>query len=393
MGTQEKVHVNVGTIGHVDHGKTTLTAALTQVMAALHGGAARRFDEIDSAPEEKARGITINTAHVEYESETRHYAHIDCPGHADYIKNMITGASQMDGAILLVDGSQGPQKQTIEHILLARQVNVARMVVFINKVDVADPELLELVELEVGEQLAAQGYSDVPMIRGSALLALRAAEAGDLSSPDVGCIQQLVAALDRTIPDPVRDFGAPFLMPIENVYTIGGIGTVVTGKVERGVLKAGSSVEIVGLLDEGAPRQVVVTSVEAFRRPQSEARAGQNVGLRLRGVKREEVVRGQIAAAPGSIEPHGAGMAELFVLTAAEGGRHTPFGTGYTAQFFFGTTDVTGTIDAGEALVSPGDRATVRFRLHKPVGLQPGMRFAIREGGKTIGAGVVTAIE
>jgi len=392
MGITEKIHVNVGTIGHVDHGKTTLTAALTQIMAARFGGKAKRFDEIDSAPEEKARGITINTAHVEYESESRHYAHIDCPGHADYVKNMITGASQMDGAILLVDGSQGPQKQTIEHILLARQVNVAHMVVFVNKVDVADPELLDLVELEVAEQLANQGYTGVTFVRGSALQALQAAEARRFDDPATACIRELVAALDRAIPDPVRDLGSPFLMPIENVYTISGIGTVVTGRVDRGTLKAGESIEIVGLNDGGEPRKVVVTSIEAFKRPLVQARAGENVGLRLRGVRHDEVQRGQIVAAPSSIASHDSGDAQLFVLTAAEGGRHTAFGTGYTAQFFFGTTDVTGTIDVGEALVEPGDRATVRFRLHKPVGMQPGMRFAVREGGKTIGAGVVTAI-
>jgi elongation factor Tu len=394
MGIQEKIHVNVGTIGHVDHGKTTLTAAITQVMAALYGGKVMRFDQIDSAPEEKARGITINTAHVEYESERRHYAHIDCPGHADYIKNMITGASQMDGAILLVDGAQGPQKQTIEHILLARQVNVEHMVVFVNKVDVADPELLDLVELEVTEQLASQGYVGVPFIRGSALRALEAIEAGRKDDPAIGCIRELVDALDRAIPDPERDYAAPFMMPVEDVFTIGGRGTVVTGRVERGVLTPMETIEIVGLTgeDEGA-RRVVVTSIEAFHRVQPTARAGQNVGLLLRGVKREEVERGQIVAAPGSITPHTVGTAEMFVLTAAEGGRHKPFATGYSPQFFFGTTDVTGMIDVGEEVVNPGDRATIRFRLQKPVGIEKGMRFAVREGGKTVGAGIVTAIE
>ena len=394
MGIETKTHVNVGTIGHVDHGKTTLTAAITAVMAALHGGQAVRFDQIDSAPEEKARGITINTAHVEYESEQRHYAHIDCPGHADYIKNMITGASQMDGAILLVDGSQGPQKQTIEHILLARQVNVEHMVVFVNKVDVADPELLDLVELEVSEQLASQGYTGVPFIRGSALLALQAIEAGQKDDPAIDCIRELVAVLDRAIPDPERDYEAPFMMPVEDVFTIGGRGTVVTGRVERGVLAPGDTIEIVGLTDAGDEvRKVVVTSIEAFHRVQSEARAGQNVGLLLRGVKREEVERGQIVAAPKSIRPHTLGTAEMFVLTAAEGGRHKPFATGYSPQFFFGTTDVTGMIDVGEDSVNPGDRATIRFRLQKPVGIEKGMRFAVREGGKTVGAGIVTSIE
>jgi len=394
MGIQDKTHVNVGTIGHVDHGKTTLTAAITAVMAAMHGGQAVRFDQIDSAPEEKARGITINTAHVEYESERRHYAHIDCPGHADYIKNMITGASQMDGAILLVDGSQGPQKQTIEHILLARQVNVEHMVVFVNKVDVADPELLDLVELEVSEQLASQGYTGVPFIRGSALQALEAIEAGRKDDPAIACIRELVAALDRAIPDPERDYAAPFMMPVEDVFTISGRGTVVTGRVERGVLAPGETIEIVGLTDAGDEvRKVVVTSIEAFHRSQPQARAGQNVGLLLRGVKREEVERGQIVAAPKSITPHTLGTAEMFVLTAAEGGRHKPFATGYSPQFFFGTTDVTGMIDVGEDSVNPGDRATIRFRLQKPVGIEKGMRFAVREGGKTVGAGIVTSIE
>ncbi|QRN94575.1 elongation factor Tu [Archangium violaceum] len=389
MGTQ-KTHVNVGTIGHVDHGKTTLTAALTQVMAALHGGKGLGYDQIDSAPEEKARGITINITHVEYESATRHYAHIDCPGHADYVKNMITGASQMDGAILLVDGSQGPQPQTREHILLAHQVGVAHMVVFINKVDVADPELVTLVELETQELLAAHGYTDVPMVKGSALKALEAVTAGRVEDEATRCIRELVDALDRHIPDPVRDYTSPFLMPIEDVFTISGRGTVVTGRIQRGVLTAGAQVELVGL---GGPREVVVTSIESFHRQCPEARAGENVGLLLRGLKREEVARGQVLCAPGSILPHAAGEAELYVLSAHEGGRHTPFGTGYTPQFFFGSTDVTGTVEVvGEGLVQPGDRARVGFRLLRPIGVEPGMRFAIREGGKTIGAGVVTAV-
>jgi elongation factor Tu len=390
MGT--KTHVNVGTIGHVDHGKTTLTAALTQVMAALHGGKGLGFDQIDSAPEEKARGITINITHVEYESATRHYAHIDCPGHADYVKNMITGASQMDGAILLVDGSQGPQPQTREHILLARQVGVERMVVFINKVDVADPELLGLVELETLELMAAHGYADVPVVKGSALRALEAVTAGRVEHEATRCIRELVEALDRHIPDPVRDYTSPFLMPIEDVFTISGRGTVVTGRIQRGVLTAGAAVELVGL---GGPetREVVVTSIESFHRQCPEARAGENVGLLLRGLKREEVARGQVLCAPGSIHPHAAGEAELYVLSAGEGGRHTAFGTGYTPQFFFGSTDVTGTIEVkGEGLVEPGGRAQVGFRLLHPIGVEPGMRFAIREGGKTIGAGVVTAV-
>ena len=392
MGT--KVHVNVGTIGHVDHGKTTLTSAITQVMAALYGGRARKFDDIDSSPEEKARGITIVATHVEYESARRHYAHVDCPGHADYVKNMITGASQMDGAILLVDGSQGPQKQTVEHILLARQVGVKHVVVFVNKVDVADSELLDLVELEVTEQLASQGYTNVPFVRGSALRALQAVEGGDVTSEATACIRTLVDTLDTTIPDPKRDLDAPFLMPVESVVTVAGRGTVVTGRVERGTLRPGTTVEIVGLLGEDErPRQVVVTSMQAFHKDIPEARAGESVGLLLRGVARDEVERGQVLCAAGSITPHRRGQAEVFVLTAKEGGRNKPFGTGYQPQFFFGTTDVNGAIDVGEALVNPGDHATVRFALSKAVGLETGMRFAIREGGKTVGAGIVTGIE
>ncbi len=389
-----KTHVNVGTIGHVDHGKTTLTAAITKVCAARYGGSGLNFDQIDKAPEEKARGITINTAHVEYESGVRHYAHIDCPGHADYIKNMITGAAQMDGAILLVDGSQGPEKQTIEHILLARQVGVEHIVVFVNKVDMADPELLELVEMEVTEQLEGQGYHDVTFVFGSALLALRAAERGEVDGGDVACIDALISALDTAIPDPIRDLDAPFMMPIEDVHTIEGIGTVVTGRVERGVLMPGQTVELVGLVDADLkPRPVVVTSIQAFRKALPEACAGQNVGLRLRGVRRGEVARGQVLSAPGAIKPHAAGEAEIFVLTREEGGRHRPFSTGYRPQFYFGTTDVTGRIVvADDALVHPGDRATVRFDLQKPVGVEPGMRFAIREGGRTVGAGIVTAL-
>jgi elongation factor Tu len=390
MGTDEKIHVNVGTIGHVDHGKTTLTAAITQVMAARHGGSGQRFDQIDRAPEEKRRGITISTSHVSYCSSVRHYAHIDCPGHADYIKNMITGASQMDGAILLVDGSQGPQKQTVEHILLARQVGVQHMVVFVNKVDIADEELLELVEMEVREQLEAHGYSeDTPVIYGSALQALRSTESGTLDPDAVACIESLVASLDAHIPDPVRDYDAPFLMPIEDVHTIVGRGTVVTGRVERGTLSPGQTVEIVGM--DSDERAVIVTSMEAFRQPLPSARAGQNVGLLLRGVRRGEVRRGQVLSAPGAVTPRTEGQAEIFVLTAAEGGRKKPFGTGYRPQFFFGTADVTGAIEVGEeGQVCPGDRATVRFSLQKPVGIEAGMRFAIREGGRTIGAGIVT---
>ena len=390
----DKVHVNVGTIGHVDHGKTTLTSAISQTMAATYGGKSKKFDEIDSAPEEKARGITINTAHVEYESATRHYAHIDCPGHADYIKNMITGASQMDGAILLVDGSQGPQKQTVEHILLARQVNVKHIVVFINKVDVADPELLDLVEMEVAEQLESQGYKNAPFILGSALKALQAVEAGNAQDAACDCIRALVEALDTNIPDPTRDYASPFMMPIEGVVTITGRGTVVTGRVERGTLKVGDTVELVGLMDEDdKPRVITVTGTQMFHKNIPSAMAGMNVGLLLRGVKADEVERGQLLVAPGSITPHRKAEAEVFVLSAKEGGRHKPFGTGYSPQFFFGTTDVTGTIDVGEnGSVNPGDRATIKFTLQKAVGVEKGMRFAIREGGKTVGAGIVTSI-
>jgi elongation factor Tu len=391
-----KVHVNVGTIGHVDHGKTTLTAALTKVMAAKHGGRGLGFDEIDRAPEERTRGITINLAHVEYESTTRHYAHIDCPGHADYVKNMITGASQMDGAILLVDGSQGAQHQTREHILLARQVGVEHIVVFVNKIDVADPELVDLVVLETQELLAAQGYKDAPIVRGSALKALLAIEDGKVGDPACECIVQLVDALDWFIPDPERDFESPFLMPIEDVLTIPGRGTVVTGRVQRGVITIGVTVEIVGLSDrcEGGdkPRKVVVTGIQSFHRDRSEARAGDNVGLLLRGVGRDEVVRGQVVTMPGVVKQFAAGVAELYVLGANEGGRHTPFGSGYTPQFFFGATDVTGALEVDGGIIHPGDRARVRFTLIRPIGIEPGMRFALREGGRTIGAGLVTGV-
>ena len=394
MGITNKTHVNVGTIGHVDHGKTTLTAAITKLQAHRVGGTGMSFADIDRAPEERAKGITINTAHVEYETELRHYAHIDCPGHADYIKNMITGASQMDGAILLVDGSQGPQKQTIEHILLARQVDVRHMVVFVNKVDVADPELLELVRMEVEEQLESQGYGDVPFVFGSALRSLEAVEDGAFDSPALRCIVELLEALDTSIPDPERDFDAPFMMPIEGVVSITGRGTVVTGRVERGVVSKGDFVELIGLCDEDAkPRRIPVIDAQAFRKHVPQARAGMNVGLLLRGVRRHEVQRGQVLVAPGSITPHSRATAEIFVLSGAEGGRHKPFGTGYKPQFFFGTTDVTGTIDVGEAgVIHPGDRARIDFVLDKPVGVEAGMRFAIREGGRTVGAGMVTKL-
>jgi elongation factor Tu len=390
-----KVHVNVGTIGHVDHGKTTLTSAITQVQAALLGGKGLSFDEIDRAPEEKARGITINTTHVEYESMLRHYAHIDCPGHADYVKNMITGASQMDGAILLVDATKGAAKQTIEHILLARQVGVRHMIVFVNKLDALAlderDDMMALIQMETETLLETQGYTGTPFVFGSALKALEAVTRGDLDDPAVQAIADLVSALDTSIPDPVRDFDSPFLMPIEGVHTIEGRGTVVSGRVERGVLKVGDKVEIVGLDTEG--RELVVTGTQAFRRDVPEVRAGMNVGLLLRGLKRDGVERGQVLSAPGAIKAHTSGKAQIFVLTKEEGGRHTPFAGGYQPQFFFGVTDVTGIIHlADDGIVSPGDQAEVSFDLKKPVGIEKGMRFAIREGGKTVGAGLVTEV-
>ncbi len=386
-----KHHINVGTIGHVDHGKTTLTAAITQVMAGLFGGRAHTLGEIDSAPEEKARGITINVAHVEYESATRHYAHVDCPGHADFVKNMIVGASQMDGAILLVDGSQGMGPQTREHVLLARQVGVEHLVVFVNKVDIADPELVELSILEVAELLETHGFREVPFVRGSALRALEAAGRGDFSGEATSSIRELIATLDRVIPEPSRDLISPFFMPVEGVVTVDGRGTVVTGRVERGVLAKGARVEITGQRER---REVVVTGIQSFHKDRAEARAGDNVGLLLRGVARDEIVRGHALAAPGSIQPHATGGAELYVLSEKEGGRRTPFGVGYKPQFFFGATDVTGVIgDAGPlGRVQPGERAMVRFSLDKPVALERGVRFALREGGLTVGAGIVTSV-
>jgi len=392
-----KQHVNVGTIGHVDHGKTTLTAAITAYQAARVGGKAVAFDQIDKAPEEKERGITINTAHVEYESATRHYAHIDCPGHADYIKNMITGAAQMDGAILLVDGSQGPQQQTREHILLAGQVGVKYMVVFLNKIDMSDAELHELVELEVREMLEQQGFSaDTPFVKGSALKALQACEDKRFDDPWLKGIEAIIEALDTHIPVPDRDMDAPFLMPVEDVVTISGRGTVCTGRVSRGRLRIGDKVEIVGLKDEeNKAREVVVTGTQMFRKDVESADAGMNVGILLRGVKRDEVQRGQILAAPHSIKPHSKGTAEFFALATKEGGRGKPFVVGYRPQFFFGTTDVTGTITgiAGADMVMPGAHVQMDFELLKPVGVEPGMRFAIREGSKTVGAGYVTSVE
>ena len=384
-----KEHINVGTIGHVDHGKTTLTAAITKVMAAIYGGQAKRLEEIDNAPEERARGITINIAHVRYESATRQYAHVDCPGHADFVKNMITGASQMDGAILLVDGSQGVGLQTREHLLLAKQVGVGHLVVFVNKTDIADPEFVELVVLEIEELLAAHGYHDVPIVRGSALAALRT---DDPTGPDAAPIRDLIAELDRSIPVPPRDFAAPFFMPVEDVFTIDGRGTVVTGRVTRGVLVKGDAVEIMGRADAAA--KVVVTGIQSFHRDQPDARAGQNVGLLLRGVDRDTIQRGQALVAPGTVQARSEGAAELFILTAKEGGRHTPFGAGYKPQFYFGATDVTGTIGSVHeaAVIEPGGHACVDFMLERPIPLEVGMRFAIREGGKTVGAGAVLRV-
>jgi elongation factor Tu len=396
--TTKKEHINVGTIGHVDHGKTTLTAALTHVQAARVGGKAKTYDEIAKASEAQGRRdpskvLTIATAHVEYESATRHFAHIDCPGHADYVKNMITGAAQMDAAILLVDASQSVQQQTREHILLARQVGIDHIVAFLNKCDIADHELVEIVQLETVEMLESQGYKDMPLVFGSARGALEEIFAGK-TGQWTKAVQSLVDLLDK-VPLPKRDVDAPFLMPIEDVKIFPGRGTVATGRVSRGTLKVGDVVELVGLVDENEkPREIVVTGTQAFHKDIDAARAGDNVGLLLRGVKHDEIERGQILAKPGSIKPHAKGTAEFYCLSTKEGGRTTPFTKGYTPQFFFGTTDVTGMV-AGlkdAEIVTPGDRATIDFELQKPVGVEPGMRFAVREGGKTVGAGVVTAV-
>jgi elongation factor Tu len=381
----------VGTIGHVDHGKTTLTAAITEVQAAKGLADFVAFDQIDKAPEERERGITIATAHVEYQTEARHYAHVDCPGHADYVKNMITGAAQMDGAILVVSAADGPMPQTREHILLARQVNVPYVVVFLNKVDmVDDEELLDLVELEVRELLSEYDYpgDDVPMIRGSALKALDDGQAG---SEATKCIDELLEALDTYIPVPEREVDKPFLMPVEDVFTITGRGTVVTGRVERGVVKTGEEVEMVGL---GANKKTVVTGVEMFRKILDEGQAGDNVGLLLRGVAKEEVERGMVVAKPGSITPHTKFKAEVYVLTKDEGGRHTPFFNGYRPQFYFRTTDVTGSaqLPEGVEMVMPGDNVNMDVELIGPIAMDKELRFAIREGGRTVGAGVVTDI-
>jgi elongation factor Tu len=388
-----KPHVNIGTIGHVDHGKTTLTSAITKVLALKKLASYMAFDQIDKAPEEKERGLTIAIAHVEYETEKRHYAHIDCPGHADYIKNMITGAAQMDGTILVVSAADGPMPQTREHVLLAKQVRVPSIVVFLNKVDmVDDPELLDLVELEVRELLSGYDFpgDDIPVIRGSALKALES-DAKDPAAKEYECIWNLMKAVDEFIPEPVRDIDKDFLMPIEDVFTISGRGTVVTGRVERGMVKVGEEIEIVGITPTA---KTVVTGVEMFRKVLDEGRAGDNIGVLLRGVKREEVERGQVLAKPGSITPHLKFKSEVYILTKEEGGRHTPFFNGYRPQFYFRTTDVTGVValPGGVEMVMPGDNVTFQVELITPIALEKELRFAIREGGRTVGAGVVTEI-
>ena len=397
---RSKPHVNVGTIGHVDHGKTTLTAAITMVMAAKGQAAKMKYDEIDKAPEEKARGITINTAHVEYQTDKRHYAHVDCPGHADYVKNMITGAAQMDGAILVVAATDGPMPQTREHILLARQVGVPYIVVFMNKTDqVDDPELLELVEEEIRDLLTKYGFpgDKTPIIKGSAIKALEKATSGAsdaeiLAAPECQCILELMDAIDKYIPDPVREDDKPFLLPVEDVFTISGRGTVATGRVERGVAKVGDPAEIVGLIEK--PRSTVITGLEMFRKMLDEAMAGDNVGALLRGIDRKDIEKGQVIAKPGSIHPHTEFEAQVYVLTKEEGGRHTPFFNNYRPQFFIRTTDVTGSIKLPEGveMVMPGDNVKIDVSLIKPVAVEEGLRFAIREGGRTVGSGVVSKI-
>jgi len=392
---RKKPHVNVGTIGHVDHGKTTLTAAITMVLNQKGLAQVRTFESIDNAPEERERGITIAVAHVEYETEKRHYAHIDCPGHADYVKNMITGAAQMDGAILVVSAPDGPMPQTREHILLARQVGVPYIVVFLNKIDmVDDPELIELVELELRELLSKYGFpgDEIPIIRGSALQAMNAGLAKKpLDDPALKCIFELMDAVDNYIPTPQRDVDKPFLMPVEDVFSITGRGTVGTGRAERGRIRAGDEVEIIGL---GAHKKTVVTSVEMFRKVLDYAEAGDNVGLLLRGIEKDELERGMVIAAPASITPHTKFNAEVYVLTKEEGGRHTPFFNGYRPQFYFRTTDVTGTVQLPEGveMVMPGDNVNLTVQLITPIAMEEGLRFAIREGGRTVGAGVVTKI-
>ena len=388
-----KPHVNIGTIGHVDHGKTTLTAAITKTLAMKGGAAFVDYANIDKAPEERERGITINTAHVEYETETRHYAHVDCPGHADYIKNMITGAAQMDGAILVIAATDGPMAQTKEHLLLARQVGVPKIIVFMNKVDqVDDPELLELVEMEIRETLAEYGFDEeAPIIKGSALQALEY-DGGDVNAPELAPIWELMDAVDSYIPTPDRKADLPFLMPVEDVFTITGRGTVATGRVERGQLKTSEEVEIVGLTDE--KRKTVVTGIEMFRKILDYAEAGDNIGALLRGVQRTEIERGQVLAKPGSIHPHTKFKGQVYVLTKEEGGRHTPFFNNYRPQFYFRTTDVTGVISLpeGTEMCMPGDNVDMDVELITPIAIEKGLRFAIREGGRTVGSGVVIDI-
>ena len=390
---RSKPHVNIGTIGHVDHGKTTLTAAITKALAMKGDAAFVDYANIDKAPEERERGITINTAHVEYETDKRHYAHVDCPGHADYIKNMITGAAQMDGAILVIAATDGPMAQTKEHLLLARQVGVPKIIVFMNKVDqVDDPELLELVEMEIRETLAEYGFDeDAPIIRGSALKALQY-DGGDINAPELQCIWELMDAVDEYIPTPERKADLPFLMPVEDVFTITGRGTVATGRVERGQLKTSEEVEIVGLTDE--KRKTVVTGIEMFRKILDYAEAGDNIGALLRGVQRNEIERGQVLAKPGSIHPHTKFKGQVYVLTKDEGGRHTPFFNNYRPQFYFRTTDVTGviTLPEGTEMCMPGDNVDMDVELITPIAIEKGLRFAIREGGRTVGSGVVIEI-
>ena len=389
-----KPHVNIGTIGHVDHGKTTLTAAITMVLAAKGLSEKKTYDQIDNTPEEKARGITINTSHVEYETAKRHYAHVDCPGHADYVKNMITGAAQMDGAILVVAATDGPMPQTKEHILLARQVGVPYIVVFMNKTDqVDDPEILDLVEMEIRDLLTSYGFpgDKTPIIKGSALKALEAASAGNADAPECQCIMDLMDAVDSYIPDPVRDTDKPFLMPVEDVFSITGRGTVATGRVERGIVKLNEEVELVGIKPT---RKVVITGIEMFRKSLDEARSGDNAGLLLRGIQRTEIERGQVLAKPGTITPHTKFKAEVYVLKKEEGGRHTAFFNGYRPQFYVRTTDITGSIKLpdGVEMVMPGDNVSMEIELIHPIAIEKGMRFAIREGGRTVGSGVVSDI-
>ena len=389
-----KPHVNIGTIGHVDHGKTTTTAAITKVLGLQGKAQYTAYDQIDGAPEEKARGITINTAHVEYETEPRHYAHVDCPGHADYVKNMITGAAQMDGAILVVSAADGPMPQTREHILLARQVGVKYIVVYLNKCDqVDDPELLELVEMEVRDLLSSYEFpgDEIPIIKGSSLKVLESTST-DPNAPEYACIKELMDAVDSYIPTPDRPTDQPFLMPVEDVFTITGRGTVATGRVERGIVKVGDEVEMVGLSAES--KKTVVTGVEMFRKLLDQAEAGDNIGVLLRGIQRNEIERGQVLAVPGSIHPHTKFKSEVYILTKEEGGRHTPFFNGYRPQFYFRTTDVTGVIElaAGTEMVMPGDNVSMTIELITPIAIEKGLRFAIREGGRTVGSGIVSEI-